>query len=442
MILRVSVFLATLGLNIYDGSIWSLGLAALGEIDEVYNYMKGIINSGETCQFPDIRGDAPCRGDIIKDQCQDPGQGGSCGFCYGDGADRTAPRANAFTFRMISDYWALQGTIDPRCPDLQHLWTWNDYRPVLGENAWANLLAPLQVAFMKYKSVKGIPSSDLAVSMALKILPTLAKLETTMGALYYAPHNTLESIYYDLGFSVSTENNVSLLGGLRALRYYILVNQVFTDQLALIDHLIERVTSYVKSSYSPHLGYFVQGGSYNPKTMKFAWATGSTMFAVDCQTWTMSNISPKVIDGWFGEGTCKQVWENTKKLSGFNLNPATGWADGVGFTSDDQNTIFSGEWTMGAVNMLKIFAEVYGDPRYLAEADHMRLAVQNQLLIEQNINGNNVVGISYSNKRYYIPFGWWANPVLSTASTGWAVLYDVKFNPFHLGGEFVVDYPL
>jgi hypothetical protein len=29
-------------------------------------------------------------------------------------------------------------------------WTWNDYRPVLGENSWANLLAPLQVAYQKY----------------------------------------------------------------------------------------------------------------------------------------------------------------------------------------------------------------------------------------------------------------------------------------------------
>jgi len=101
---------------------------------------------------------------------------------------------------------------------------------------------------------------------------------------------------------------------------------------------------------------------------------------------------------------------------------------------------FSGEWTLGAVNMLRIFAKVFPEKNYNAEADHMRQCVQNTLLNSQTINGQSVQGILYANKRYFIPFGWWANPVLSAASTGWAVLNDKQYNPFFLGGAYNINY--
>lgn len=46
----------------------------------------------------------------------------------------------------------------------------------------------------------------------------------------------------------------------------------------------------------------------------------------------------------------------------------------------------------------------------------------------------------YASQRYYIPFGWWANNIPSTASTGWAVLVDSNHNPFLLTGAYSSSY--
>jgi hypothetical protein len=46
----------------------------------------------------------------------------------------------------------------------------------------------------------------------------------------------------------------------------------------------------------------------------------------------------------------------------------------------------------------------------------------------------NGVAYLYANKRYEIPFGWWANALPSLASTTWAIMTDHNFDPFVLGG--------
>lgn len=28
----------------------------------------------------------------------------------------------------------IKGTLDARCPELKHEWTWNDYKPILGKD--------------------------------------------------------------------------------------------------------------------------------------------------------------------------------------------------------------------------------------------------------------------------------------------------------------------
>ena len=40
----------------------------------------------------------------------------------------------------------------------------------------------------------------------------------------------------------------------------------------------------------------------------------------------------------------------------------------------------------------------------------------------------------YASKRYKIPFGWYANPLPSTASTGWVIMVADKYDPFVYGG--------
>ena len=46
----------------------------------------------------------------------------ACGFCYGDegsNADKSLPTDSALFFRMISDFYALDGVLDERCPELE-----------------------------------------------------------------------------------------------------------------------------------------------------------------------------------------------------------------------------------------------------------------------------------------------------------------------------------
>ena len=62
----------------------------------------------------------------------------------------------------------------------------------------------------------------------------------------------------------------------------------------------------------------------------------------------------------------------------------------------------------------------------------LRSGIESELKI--NLPGGQTAYL-YANKRFRIPFGWWANPVPSLASTAWSVMADKNFNPFILGGS-------
>jgi len=435
---ETEIFLTSLGLNIYDGTIFSIALAQLGEVDQARDYTEQIIYKGQTCQFSNIRADAPCKG-ILGKTCEDPDHTGSCGFCYGDTTQKSLDRKNAWSFRMISDYWALMNTVDLRCPEKEYLWTWNDYKPILGENSWAGLVAPLQLAYAKFGSVSAIPDNDIGIQMAIDFLPSLDSMLTPVGAVYYSPRNVLGYGNADVGDDISTENNISLLAGLKMLRFILTKKNIHMDKMALVNKLIDNITRYLKDTYDPVNNYFRQGGKYDP-VKGFRWATGDALFAVDCQTWLMTVINPLLIDQWYGAGTAIKVWNTTKALGGYKYNRQTGWAEGVGFSINAVDQVFSGEWTLGGINMLRVFSKAFNDASFNHEADYMRAAITRELYTEDIIDGVKTRGVLYANKRYFIPFGWWANPLMSSASTGWTVLVDSAFNPFYLGGQYLSDY--
>jgi len=398
-------------------------------------YQTGITLGGSTCQFKDVRGDAPCVGVIVEGQCSDPNQAGVCGFCYG--ADKSEPFTNAWTFRSLSDYWALDGTVDQRCPSLGHPWTWNDYRPILGENSWANILGPLQVALITFGTVQAIPPDDLCFKIALNFVDSLPNMvEPTSGGLWYSPKNTLESDpTVDLGFNLSIENNVSLFSGLSALLHILQVKNIFTNYIPIIQNLIAGIERFVRAAYDPSKGYFRQGGTV--VNGQYQW---NTEFAVDCQTWTMSRFGPKRIDQWYGAGTARAIWNITKKIGGYHYTDWSGEIDGLGFSDNSEDQAFSGEWTAGGINMLRIFAIELKDSSFDKEADNMRQQIEFKLTEDQNINGVDCRAIKYCNKRYWIPFGWWANPLDCVASVAWAVFLDSNWNPLYLGGAYNTTY--
>jgi len=209
------------------------------------------------------------------------------------------------------------------------------------------------------------------------------------------------------------------------------------DKMADINFLIDSISQYIRSSYDTSLGFFRQGGSFDEKTNQFVW---SNVFAVDCQTWVMSAINPLLIDQWFGVGASLNTWKNTKIIGGYNCQTDAGYCQGLGFSDNIQDQVFSGEWSLGGINMLRIFSYIYNDPNLKAEADYMLNNVITQLTQTETIDGVVAKGIVYANKRYWITFGWWANKVLSTASTGWTVMLEKNFNPLHLGGGYIIDY--
>jgi len=434
-------FITTMGLNIYDGALWSIAVALLGEVGLAEQYENGIFAPSKTCQFGNLRGNAPCKGVIVEGQCSDPDQAGVCGFCYGVGSNKTMSKDNAWTFRSISDYWSLQGTIDARCPELKHEWTWNDYKPILGENAWANLIGPLQVAFRKYGSVAAIPADDISLKLALAFMPSLdSQYFPSIGAVAFAPRNTLSDPTRDLGFDISLENNISLLGGLKALRYILQQKNIYTQFIPQLNKLIGGIEGFARMAFDSNLGYFRQGGVFN-KDGSFAWGNDpQTQFAVDCQTWTISQLGYNWMTANLGAGSFERVWNKTKELGGYHYTSANGQVEGLGFTKNSNDQVFSGEWTFGAINMLRIIAAESGNTRHADEAAHLRHQIEMKLTEDAVIDGVKTRTVRYCNKRYWIPFGWFGNPLPSMASTAWAVFNDANFNPLHLGGGFTSQY--
>jgi len=88
--------------------------------------------------------------------------------------------------------------------------------------------------------------------------------------------------------------------------------------------------------------------------------------------------------------------------------------------------------------MLRVFSSETGDSSYMSESTSLRSSIDNSLTDTFTVGGQDVQAVKYANKRYFIPFGWFANPLASTASTAWAVFADSNFNPFYLGGNYTV----
>jgi hypothetical protein len=440
--MQTEKFLTTFGLNLYDAAVREIALALLGQAQIAQQYEKDTLISAKTLQLANIRGSTACGGIMYFDQCGDPQQSGACGFCYGGNTDKkgqTLDNKHAFFFRMIGDVYAFGGTVDARCPEKNMAWTWNDWRPVAGENAWANLIGPLQVAYHQANgNVNSIDDSSSALTLATEILTAFEMQQMPNGGIAYAPWNTYDEGNPALGGTASVENAASTLAGLRAL-LQILQNKSNTQYKSLVPGLqatINKLTDFIRSAYSPSLGYFRQGGTYD-KNGAFQWNSDpQSSFAVDCQTWVISVIGAPTIDQWFGAGTTLNIWAVTKKIGGYGYDSSDDTVQGVGFSFNQQVQVLSGEWSFGAVNMLRILAkQIPAQAQKLTyEAAVIRQAIDDRLTVHDNQIQSDV--INYSNKRYYIPFGWYANPISATASIAWAVMVDSNFNPFVLGGAY------
>jgi hypothetical protein len=444
---QTEIFINDIGVNIYDAAVWAIASAVLGDVTTPSNYHANVLLKGSTLQITDIKGDAPCKGVMAWGECSDPKDTGVCGLCYGD-QKMSFPKQTAYFFRMITDYFSLQNTTMDLCPEKNLPWTWNDWKPITGENAWAGLVGALQVAYMRAgNNINAIPDNCPEMQLAINLIPAFEAMQIPLiGAVHYAPHNTFYFGQPNIGSSVSTENNASLLSGLKML-LQILTNTTsptYKSYITRVQNLISGIEHYLQMAYDKDLGFFRQGGTFYPQNNTFDWGQGAgiPLFATDCQTWVAGVLGPETVDGWFGAGTSLNIWNTTKAIAGYATLP-NGQVKGVGYTNNSADQVFSGEWTFGAINWLRVMANstIYDSSTVadlLAQANLMRASIDAELTTTHPMrDGNTGSSVLYANKRYFIPFGWWANALPSTASTGWAVLADNNFNPFVLGGAYM-----
>jgi len=352
-----------------------------------------------------------------------------------------------------AQYWNLAGVIH-----------WNDWKPITGENVWGAILGPMQVLFLKnctlipkFTTFKEAPYE---VQLAMSVMPAVEALMSPLGSLYHCP---LGAKMYPPDDSeqtnVSNENNFSAYAALKAFLF--VLNNWYTSGDKDIDYAkgvaqkaLDGLEKWLGGNLLPNPiagetvvsqgGHVSFDGTYKPQG-------GSQAFAVDCQTWGMLVYGQKKFDANYGGKTdAYKLWQSTKKLAGFFID---GNIAGVGYTTPKENTtvpheIWSGEWTWGAVFMTYKLAKEYfaaGNSAYatslMADSESMvKYMRQKANTTDDGVwaPGGGLIledgSYLYANKRFFIPWGWYANPLGATSSTGWSVFYDWMYDPFQLGG--------
>jgi len=263
----------------------------------------------------------------------------------------------------------------------------------------------------------------------------------------------------DEATNVSNENNFSSYAAFKALfwildTFYIgngdqVLNDAKTTVTKIIAGLDHWFDNYLLPAQISGKEVISQGGHVTFDG-QYKYQQGSQAFAVDCQTWGLLVYGQKRFDKNYGSKvTAYQVWQNAKDLSGYYIG---GQLAGVGYTSGGSNSskpdIWSGEWTWGAVFMVRKLAAEYraaGRADYAtsleADAASMVAFMKKQVVTCEDdpvwCSGGLVLpdgAYLYANKRFFIPWGWYANPIGAASSTAWAVCDDWNYNPFWLGG--------
>lgn len=371
---------------------------------------------------------------------------------------------------------------------------WTDWKPITGENAWAFLLGPLHSANLYHREQRKsafVPFQDAAIQNALAVLPAFSAMQSPLGGFYYAPAGTMSNIA-DIPanpFEIALENNFSLYAGLRLLEDTLettLGNQELTQVeraaitsarrtiAVLLDGGIDRDkrTAGLESFFRNQAwrdGGFVQGGMANDPARREAWVPTLSPQAVDVNTWGIAALGPARVDEWFGFAASFQAWQKMKAWGGYGVGKKL-W--GVGYSDKDGNGmlangeyrqgVLSAEWTAGAINMVRSMIAHYssieaGSVRYgnarkllveLEQDEKAMLEALNTLRLDRysevdfpgkpaqfdSLLSLRTSPYLYASRRYFIPFGWYANPLPSTCSTAWVIMIANRFDPFGIGG--------
>ena len=355
----------------------------------------------------------------------------------------------------------------------------NDWKPITGENVWSAMLGPIQSLGLASNNnmsntTCGNPSliphlpctwEDFdhippPIQQGISILPGLQALVTPQGALYHCPWGS--KIFPpdpEEGENVSNENNFSAFAALDML-YQVLVNYTGCTSS---DPLLSYACTTSKSLRDGLDTFFsdksiLSGAGEMPDNMRVVpqggHINGSGYFpvpinsvaglAVDCQTWGMSVMGAKKLDNQFGAGTSYNTWQSTKHYAGFykgDILAGVGYTDLTDLNTSTpiaQNDIWSAEWTFGAINMCQTLSQQYKE---LGRDDYAENLLRDAQSMYNEVSKLWPEGLRfpdgsyvYANRRFFIPWGWFSNPISATCSTAWSVLQERNFDPFDYGG--------
>lgn len=412
--------------NIYDGACGQIAEMILGHTELADDFTHRLL-IGKSGELNSIRAENPQH------------------FVYnctniGTGSNQLNPD-NTWFFRMISDKYLQEDPLDgkdsfpgfPTWDKLHHA----DWKPIAGEQAWGAIIGPLQVAYKKYNA--DVPLKCDEVRLALSILPAIEYMQSPIGGIYHAPEGTHGKNPAD----ISNENNISMFAALKMLEG-ILGSEGNRNEAGNKIRIIQKILYGKGSNHQGIEGYFKdytfnreesifhQGGFYKNNHFEY-----TEILAVDVQTWVIIVLGPSRVDEWFGDGASFKIWQATKERGGYY--DMQGVLRGVGYSDQPENEekVNSAEWSFGAIMMTQALERYYkgkGRNDWAKEAGQdakKMLSGMERMKIEL---AGGMLAYKYANRRYDIPFDWWANPLPSLASTAWAVMAHKGFNPFVLGG--------
>lgn len=373
--------------------------------------------------------------------------------------------------------------------------SWADWKPISGENGWALLLGPLQAKLLLSQATgTPIAEDDLAIRNAINFVWALQRMQSDLGAIYYATNGSQGNTGKDVpSGEISVENNVSLLAGLNVLRHLLETypktpgKPEMTSVINAIDIMLwggkmpqggktSGLLNYLRTrAYNAQAGLFSQGGTYT----NGIYSRNDKEFALDVNTWGLSALGPQTVESWYGAGAAYKIWKNARALAGYCQGPDSrdntgaclvGQLWGVGYSTQREvettingvhydQQVMSSEWTAGAINTVNALIEYYvAHPGVITDEEFKALQTDKETMLQHLVLmgsdqyptagfagtvekkylstvENDEIGYLYGSRRYNIPFGWYANPIPNTASTAWVIMLRKGFDPFRYNNQ-------
>ncbi|CDZ79210.1 hypothetical protein BN59_03528 [Legionella massiliensis] len=359
--------------------------------------------------------------------------------------------------------------------------TWSDQKPLIGKNAWAQLIGPLQAEYLLNNGK--ISADSPALVNAMNSLTAFSLMQSGIGAFYFTPSGT-EGVQTLISPSdISIEDNFAVLAGLQILKH-ILQN---TQQTAEVTQALARIKVMLQGGRTLNgfktLGLlsFLYNGAFDTQNQIFftngtalipssindwlpSTASRNSFSAVTTNLWALSALGVETIDSWFGKGTALKIWQSVRDNGGY-FNNGQLWGMGYSLNNNvgsQPEAIMTSAGTAAAINALNSLIDFYADSSdsadFQADLASMQLNInnlRNDLYLDANfadatprefftiVPPDMGQAYLYASKRFPIPLDWNANTLASINGNAWVLMNNFSFNPFQYQGKLAGEnYPV